>query len=176
MKILKYIGIALVSIVALLLIIALFIPKQYTVSVTETINKPQQEVFDYVKLVKNQEYYSVWVMSDLSSLSYAGVDGTVGCIQSWNSKNDNVGEGAQEITQISPNRIDVDLRFKRPFESNAKAATLLKAISPTVTEVTSEFYGNDTYPLNLMSFVGKKIIKDAEVQNLKNLKKVLESK
>ena len=176
MKILKYIGIALAGIIALLLVIALFIPKQYTVSVTETINKPQQEIFEYVKLVKNQEYYSVWVMSDLSSLSYAGVDGTVGCVQSWNSKDDNVGEGAQEITKITPNRIDVDLRFKRPFESNQKAATLLKAISPIVTEVTSEFYGNDTYPLNLMSFVGKKIIKDAEVQNLKNLKKVLESK
>lgn len=176
MKILKYIGIALVSIVALLLVIALFIPKQYTVSVTETINKPQQEVFDYVKLIKNQEYYSIWVMSDTASLSYTGVDGTVGFIQSWNSKDDNVGDGAQEITKITPNRIDVDLRFKRPFESNQKAATLLKAISPTVTEVTSEFYGNDTYPLNLMSFVGKKIIKDAEVQNLKNLKKVLESK
>ena len=74
MKILKFIGIALVSIVALLLVIALFIPRQYTVSVTETINKPKQEVFDYVKLVKNQEYYSVWVMNDTSSLSYTGVD------------------------------------------------------------------------------------------------------
>ena len=80
MKILKYIGIALVSIAALLLVIALFIPKQYTVSVTETINKPQQEVFDYVKLVKNQEHYSIWVMSDTSSLSYTGVDGTVGFV------------------------------------------------------------------------------------------------
>jgi hypothetical protein len=175
MKMIKKILFVIIGIVALLLVLALFIPKTYTISVSETINKPKQEVFDYVKLIKNQENYSIWVMEDKNlKTKYTGIDGTVGFISSWNSKNDNVGEGEQEITKISNDRIDVDIRFKRPFESNQKAATILKTITENQTLVTSQFYGTDNYPMNIMSFIGKKIITDAETKNLKNLKIILE--
>jgi len=176
MKIIKKILLGLVAFIALLLIVALFIPKTYTLSVSTTINQPQQVVFDYVKLIKNQEYYSIWVMEDPNSkIDYRGTDGTVGFVSAWNSENKNVGEGEQEITRIDEgNRIDVDLRFKRPFEGNQKAATLLKALSDKQTMITTEFYGNDPYPFNLLSFIGKSIITDAQTQNLKNLKTILE--
>ena len=43
------------------------------------VNKPKQQVFDYVKLIKNQEQYSVWVMKDPNiKIVYTGTDGTVG--------------------------------------------------------------------------------------------------
>ena len=85
------------------------------------------------------------------------------------------GEGEQEITAITHDRIDVDLRFKRPFEGNAKAASIFKSISENQTEIISEFYSNDRYPLNLMSyFIGRKMMKDSETQNLQNIKKILE--
>jgi len=174
MKIVKIILIVLVSIIALPLIIALFIPKEYTVSNTETINKPANEVFDYIKIIKNQEQYSVWVQQDPASVSYVGTDGTVGFIAKWDSKNENVGAGEQEITKITNERYDVDLRFKRPFEDQAKAATFVKAISPNQTLVTTEFYGKGKWPMNLMSLIGKKILHDAQAQNLKNLKTILE--
>jgi hypothetical protein len=175
MKILKKIGIGLLALIALLLIAAIFIPKDYTVSVSTTINKPKKEVFDYIKFIKNQAYYSVWVMEDPNvEMTYTGTDGTVGFISAWTSANGNVGVGEQEITKITEDRIDMDLRFKKPFEGNSKAATFLKELSPTQTEITTEFYGHESYPMNLMSIIGKSIIEKAETTNLKNLKTILE--
>jgi hypothetical protein len=175
MKILKFIGLGIVSLIALLLIIALFIPNDYTVSVSTTINKPKQVVFDYAKLVKNQEYYSIWVMLDPNvKMDYQGMDGTVGFKASWDSKDDNVGAGSQQITAISEDRIDVDLHFERPMKGEAKASTLLESISENQTKITAEFYGHSSYPMNLMNFMGAKYITEAETQNLANLKKILE--
>ena len=175
MKILKIIVFGIVGFIALLLLIALFISNDYTVSVSTTINKPKRVVFDYVKMVKNQENYSIWVMQDPNvKMIYEGVDGTVGFKATWDSKDDNVGAGSQQIMAISEDRIDVDLHFERPMESDNKASTLLEAISDNQTKVTAEFYGHSPYPMNLMTFIGVRIIKDAENQNLANLKKILE--
>ncbi|MDR6844102.1 SRPBCC family protein [Flavobacterium granuli] len=175
MKILKFIGLGIVSLIALLLIIALFIPNDYSVSVSTTINKPKQVVFDYVKLIENQENYSIWVMQDPNiNMDYQGVDGTVGFKASWDSKDDNVGAGSQIITAISEDRIDVDLHFERPMKGDNKASTLLESISENETKVTAEFYGHASYPMNLMNFIGEKFITDAQTQNLANLKKILE--
>ena len=64
---------------------ALFIPRTYTVSITETINKPQQEVFDFVKILDNQKKYSIWFMKDPNmDSSIEGKDGTIGAVQKWN--------------------------------------------------------------------------------------------
>ena len=82
MKILKNIGIALLILIVILLVIAAFIPKNVTVSVSETINKPKQEVFDYVRILANQKDYSIWVMQDPNlNPEIIGTDGTVGAIQ-----------------------------------------------------------------------------------------------
>ena len=175
MKIIKKIIIGILAFIALLLVVALFIPNDYTVSVSTVINKPKSEVFDYVKMIKNQEKYSIWMMEDPNVvMDYQGTDGTVGFKASWNSKDDNVGEGSQQITAVSDERIDVDLHFERPMKGDDKAATIVEAISENQTKVTSEFYGYSTYPMNLMSLIGKKIITDAQTQNLVNLKKILE--
>ena len=175
MKIIKKILIGILALIALLLIVALFIPNNYTVSVSETINKPKQVVFDYVKLIKNQENYSVWVMEDPNiEMTYTGVDGTVGFKAAWNSKDDNVGEGSQQITKITADRMDVDLHFVRPMEGESKAATFVEAISENQTKVTNEFYGHADYPMNLMSIIGKKFVTEAQTKNLANLKKILE--
>jgi hypothetical protein len=175
MKILKFIGLGIVSLIALLLIIALFTPNDYTVSVSTTINKPKQVVFDYIKLIKNQENYSIWVMQDPNvNMDYKGVDGTVGFKASWDSKDDKVGAGSQQITAVSEDRIDVDLNFERPMKGEAKASNLLESISENQTKVTAEFYGHSSYPMNLMNFVGEKYIIEAETKNLANLKKILE--
>lgn len=178
MKIIKIILISLAGILVTVLLVALFIPNEFTVSVSTTINKPKQEVFDYVKQIKNQKNYSVWVMKDPNAkMEYKGEDGTVGFISSWDSEDGDVGKGEQEITKIvDGERVDVDLRFKKPFESNEKAATLVKSISETQTQVTSEFYGHNSYPMNIMSIFMKGMLSDAMEQNMKILKDILEKK
>jgi hypothetical protein len=175
MKIVKKIIAVFLALIVLLLVVALFIPKDYTVSVSTTINQPKAVVFDYVKLIKNQEEYSVWVMQDPNVvMKYTGTDGTVGFRAAWNSKDDNVGEGSQQISKITDDRIDVDLHFERPMKGDAKAATFVEDVSGNQTKVTNEFYGHSDYPMNLMSLIGKKFITDAQTQNLANLKKILE--
>jgi hypothetical protein len=174
MKFIKIIFVTLVGIIAILLIAAFFVPKEYTVSVDQTIKKSKKEVFDYVKLIKNQEKYSVWILDDnTTKIEYTGTDGTVGFIAAWKSDKNN--EGAQEITEVvDGDRVAVDLRFKKPFESNQKAATIVTAVNENETIVTSQFYGKDKYPMNLFSLIGKKVIKDAMTRNLANLKVILE--
>ncbi|WP_140484800.1 SRPBCC family protein [Flavobacterium sp. GSA192] len=175
MRIIKKIVFGILAFIVLLLIVALFIPKDYTVSVSTIINQPKAVVFDYVKLIKNQEEYSVWVMQDPNVvMTYTGVDGTQGFKAAWNSKDDNVGEGSQQIAKITDDRIDVDLHFERPMKGDDKAAIIVEAVSENQTKVTNEFYGHAAYPMNLMSIIGKKFITDAQTQNLANLKKILE--
>jgi hypothetical protein len=177
MKIIKIIVVGIVAISALLLIIALFLPKDYTVSQSIIINRSQVDVFNYVKMIDNQKYYSIWVMEDPNSLiTTKGTDGNVGYVSAWDSQNKNVGKGEQEITKISNERIDVDLRFERPFKSEAKAATTCKAIDANSTEVINEFFGHSAYPMNLMTFFMKGMLGDAMKQNLTNLKGILEKK
>lgn len=176
MKILKRISIAVLILIAIPFIVALFIPRTYTVSVSETINKPKQVVFDYVRMLDNQKKYSVWVMADPDLKPViTGIDGTVGAIQKWNSKIKDVGEGEQEITALTPDRIDLDLRFKRPFKGNSKAADIFKSVSENQTLLTVEFYSKESYPMNLPSYIfGRNMVKKDQIKNLQNLKRILE--
>ena len=101
MKTLKNILIIVLVPVAFLLIVALFTKKEYGVVREVVINKPKSEVFEYVKLLKNQENFSVWVNKDPDmKKEYRGTDGTVGFISAWNSKIKDVGKGEQEIKKI----------------------------------------------------------------------------
>lgn len=165
MKIIRGLVFGILALIVLLLVVALFVPKEYTVSVSTTINQPKQVVFDYVKLIKNQENYSVWVTEDPNVLmNYTGIDGTIGFKAAWNSKNNNVGEGSQQITKITDDRMDVDIHFVRPMEGESKAATFVEAVSGNQTKVTNEFYGHSDYPMNLMSLIGIQFIKDAQTK------------
>jgi hypothetical protein len=178
MRILKITGIVILLIIAVLLLAAVFIPKSYTVSVSVNINQPRQVVYDYVRILENQKEYSIWVMADPDlKPEYIGTDGTVGAIQKWDSQIDDVGAGEQEITSLSPDRMDVDLRFIRPFKGIAKAASLFTALTDSTSKLTSEFYSNDSYPLNLPSYIfGRKMMKEAQTANLENIKRILEGR
>ena len=71
--------------------------------------------------------------------------------------------------------MDVELRFKRPFESTAKAANIFEDVSGNSTIITSEFYSDSSYPMNLPSYLfGKKMMREAQTKNLQNIKQILE--
>jgi hypothetical protein len=176
MKVLKFIGIGILGLICLFLVVAMVVPKDFTISVSTTINKPQEVVFDFVKMIKNQEKYSVWVMKDPNiKIEYTGIDGTVGFKSFWESLDDNVGTGSQQITKITDDRIDVNLHFEKPMKGDNSAATIVEALSDNQTKLTNEFYVHSDYPVNLMSFLFKSFIKKDQEQNLANVKKILES-
>ena len=175
---LRKILIAIVILIAIPFIAALFIKKDYAVEREITISRPKQEVFDYIKHLKNQDNYSKWAKMDPDmKKSYRGTDATVGFVSAWESDKDDVGKGEQEITGITDGeRIDFELRFFVPFESTSPAYMTTQSVSDTETKVVWGFAGNMPYPMNLliplMNF--EKVIGNDLATGLGNLKVELE--
>jgi len=152
MKALKKILITLAIIIAIPLIIAIFIKKDYAVHRNIVIERPLYEVFDFVRYLKNQDEYSRWSEMDPDmKKSYQGIDGTPGFISAWDSKNQDVGKGEQEIINIVENeRINYLIRFYEPFESTDSAYMTTEFIAENQTLVSWGFKGHIGYPMNLM--------------------------
>lgn len=176
MTILFYILYAIGAIIVLFLLVALITKKDFRLEKQVIIDKPKDEVFNYLKLIKNQEKYSVWVMKDPNiKIVYTGTDGTVGFISSWTSEDKNVGIGAQEIIKITEGEsMDVEIRFRKPFDATNYAHTDVTALSATQTKVSNVFMGKQKFPLNVMNvFMDKLVGKDMQ-QNLVNMKNNIE--
>lgn len=171
MKTLKYILWALLGLVVLALIIAAILPKTFHAGSEIVINKPAQEVFDYVKQIKLQGEYDNWTRQDPDiQKEYIGEDGTVGFTYIW--KSTKVGNGKQTITKIDEGRrIDLDLFFNDSEDAN-KSYIQVEAITPAQSKVHWTIDGQFPYPFNIMGlFVDMN--KDFD-QGLINLKKLLE--
>jgi hypothetical protein len=152
MKIVKGILFTILGLTAIALITALFVKKEYAVEREVTINKPKQEVFEYIKYLKNQDSYSVWAnMDPQMKKEYKGTDGTVGFVSAWDSEKSDVGKGEQEIKKITEGeRIDFELRFIKPFESTEPAYMITESVGDNQTKVKWGFSGEMKYPMNLM--------------------------
>lgn len=167
----------LVSLIVLLLIVAIFIKKEYKVEKEITINKPKAEVFNYIKYLKNQDNYSKWVMTDPNmKKDFRGTDGTAGFVYAWDG-NKRAGKGEQEITKLTEGqRIEVEVRFIKPFEGIANAPMITEAVTQNQTKVIWALEGKNPYPRNLMNvFMGNMLGKDLET-SLATLKGILEKK
>lgn len=176
MAILLIIISAIIGLIALFLIIALFVKKESIIEREITINKPKSEVFNYVKYIKEQDKYNKWVMMDPTmKKDYKGVDGTVGFIYSWDSENKGAGKGEQEIKDITEGeKIDLEIRFEKPFKAVSTSTIQTLAVSDKQTKVKWTFKSNSKYPLNLMSALLEAALgKDLE-KSLNNLKSIFE--
>lgn len=164
------------GLIALLLIIALLTPKEYSVTRDIVINRPRMDVFNYARMLKNQEKYSVWVMRDPNiKIIYTGTDGAVGAMSSWTSDNKNVGVGEQEIKKINEGElIQVEIRFEKPFKSTGVGATTLADAGQGATKVATRFSGSSKFPFNLMNLMMDKMLGKDILQNLQNMKDNLE--
>lgn len=178
MKIVKNILLVFVAIVVIVLVMAVIVPSEFGVEREASVDKSKTEVFKYVKLLKNQDYFSVWAKIDPNmKKEFSGVDGTVGFISSWTSEHPDVGVGEQEITGIdNERRIDYELRFLEPFESTSSAYMIFESVDSNKTAVRWGFEGDMPYPMNLMLlFVDMEGELGGDLQNgLDNLKGILE--
>jgi uncharacterized protein YndB with AHSA1/START domain len=177
MKIIKRILFLFLFVFAVVLVVALFMKKEYEVKREITINQPIEKVFDFVKYLKNQEKYSTWARKDKKTVTtFSGIDGQIGSTSTW-SGNSEVGVGEQEIKKIDFNkRIDIELRFKEPFEGKANAYLTTEAIDSSKTKVVWGIKGRDNYPMNIMQVIMDydKMMGTEFDAGLKNLKTILE--
>jgi RimJ/RimL family protein N-acetyltransferase len=167
----------ILGLIALVLIAALVMPKDYAVEKEIVINKPKAEVYDYLESLKNQNNWSVWARLDPNiKMDFKGTDRTVGFTYFWEG-NDKVGKGEQEITKITKGeRIDTQLRFLKPFESTSEAHMITERVGENQTKVKWGFTGVMPYPLNaMMPFMGmEKTVGKDFADGLSNLKEILE--
>jgi hypothetical protein len=154
MNIVITILLVIAAIIALIFLVALFIKKEYRIEKEIIINKPKSEVFDYVKLQKNQDQYNKWWSADPDAKKdFKGVDGTIGFIAAWDSMKKEMGKGEQEIKRIKEGeQIDCEIRFERPFEGVSQTEMLTSAIGDNQTRVKWIFNGSNKYPMNAVFF------------------------
>ena len=133
-------------------------------------------VYEYLKLTRNQDNFSVWNMADPNmKKSYEGTDGTVGFIYRWDSAVKNVGAGEQEITDMKDGKsIDYAIRFSRPMKNTGKTKFQITGSADGYTSVDWIFDSPSKFPMSLFSPIFKRMLgKDLE-KGLQNLKVILE--
>lgn len=149
MKALKIFGIALAAIVALVLIVALFVPKEFKYEKSIAINAPIDLVWKNVGSLAAMDKWSPWNDHDPQmKKEMSGVDGTIGAKQSWVGKV--VGTGSQTIITIQkPTLFETSLDFIEPHESHGKGFVKLVTDGNT-TNATWGMTGGMPYPFNVM--------------------------
>jgi hypothetical protein len=175
MNILITIILAIAGIIALLLIIAFFKTRDHYVKCEIIINAPRQKVFDFLKLLKNQDKFNKHAMNDPDrNFEYKGTDGTVGFIIAW-SGDKSAGVGEKEIISlVEGERIETEIRFVKPMKTSARIIMELEPLADNETKVSWSNAGKLFYPINIMiPKMEKHVAKDMD-SSLLTLKDILE--
>jgi len=171
MNILFSIVLVLLGIIAFLLIAALFMRKEHYVKREIVIQAPVQKVFDFLKLLKNQEKFNKWAKADSNrNWEFKGR-----FIISWNGNKD-VGEGEKEIIKIiEGKRIETQIRFVRPMSTTANVIMETEFLSENQTKVFLINTGTLKYPMNVLIPLAERMFPKDMDSSLSALKHILEA-
>lgn len=176
MNIIITILLVLAGIIALVLLLGLLMKKEHYVRRSIVVNAPRKKVFDFLRMIKNQEKFNQWAKTDPGRKEeFLGTDGTVGYIYSW-SGNNKAGEGQKQIKNIiEGQKIETEIRFVKPMA--VTAAMIMETESLTVDQTKVYFTNTGTlkYPLNVMIPVFEKNFGKALDTSLSTLKNILEN-
>jgi len=163
--------------IGLILVIAAFTGKDYTIQREIVINKPDSTVYEYLRYLKNHKNFNAWFLKDPNMKeSFKGTDGQIGFVYAYEG-NKEVGAGEQELMSLAPNKsVGIELRFLKPFKTVSTTPFDLEALGLSQTKVKWTMNGQMNYPINISllfvnmdSFLGKDVQK-----SLENLKQNLE--
>ena len=175
MNIIITILLVVAGIIALLLFFAFFLKREHYVKREIIINAPRQKVFDYLKLLKNQDEFNKHAMAAPDrKREFKGTDGTVGYIYAWKGDK-NAGEGEKEIKNIiEGKKIEMEILFIKPMRATACIIMETESLSDSKTKVDWSNAGTLKYPLNiLIPMMEKHVAKDMDI-SLSTLKNILE--
>lgn len=175
MNIIITILLVLAGIIALLLIIALFIKKDHYVRREIVINAPRQKVFDFIKMLKNQDSFNKHAMAGSDrDREYRGTDGTVGFVYAWKG-NKKAGEGEKEIMNIiEGEKVEFEIRFIKPMVASSRIIMETESLPDNQTKVSWSNSGRLNYPLNIMVPMMEKMLPKDMDESLGTLKGILE--
>ena len=181
MNIIITILLVVAGIIALLLLVAFFMKREHYVNREIIINAPRQKVFDYLKLLKNQDEFNKHAMTAPDrKREFKGTDGTVGYIYAW-SGDKSAGKGEKEIKNIiEGKRIETEIRFVKPMRVSASVIFETESLSDPdsnrdQTKVNLINTGTLKYPLNIMIPMAEKNFPKDMDESLSTLKNILEN-
>jgi len=168
----------LIAFFAVLLVLNFIAPNQYEVNRKIVINRPVNEVYDYLKFIRNQDEWSPWKKKDPDmKQEQEGIDGEIGFIVKWFG-NKEVGEGEQEIKHLAENEsILTELRFIKPWKSQSDGYFKMEEREDGQTKLTWGFAGRNKFPFHIMMIffnMEKAVGKDFD-EGLASLKQILEN-
>jgi effector-binding domain-containing protein len=173
-KLISFLGISLVIVVLIILIAGFVQPKDLSIERSVSINASHNVVFNQIKFFKNWTNWSPMVDKEPNiKISYLGLDGQFGSSFQW--KSDDLGEGEVSNTGVFNNRLDYNVQFISPWESNADGSFITEDLGNNNSKVTWKMVKHGTFPFNAFNYFIEKIIgKDFE-NGLSLLKKYAES-
>ena len=175
---LKKVAATLITSIIILLVVALFTTKKYDVVRSIVINKPNAEVFNYIKYLENHNNFIIWTdLTKDTTWVYKGKDGEVGYTSFWKNNSGVKTEGEKEITRIDQDeRFDFELRFLYPFDLVISSHMTTESLGANKTKVTWTTNKELPYPKNIILVFydyGARLGNDV-LKGLNNLKVILE--
>jgi hypothetical protein len=174
MKIVKGIFYLILTLIALLFIVAIFLPSQYRVERSVEVNQPVGIVYGYVADFNNFHQWSPWTILDPNHpYEVTGDSGKVGQKYFWDG--DLIGSGYMVFTEFKPYDLIIsDIVFLAPQEGEGVVDWKFNS-NDNKTKVTWGLTGNADYPLGryyglmMDNFLGKSF-----EEGMSNLKKEVE--
>lgn len=116
------------------------------------IDAPTSRVRDVLADYETWPSWSPWlIMEPDSKLTYKGTAGELGHGYDWSG--DKVGAGGMTTTALDANRMESDLRFLKPFKSQADVAFDFESVGDNETKVT--WYMDSSLPFFMFFMVNK---------------------
>jgi effector-binding domain-containing protein len=175
MKIIKWFFFILFGLAALILIIALLLPKSVNIVSQSEINLPVNKVYYSLATFSDHASWDPWIQKDTTAkITLTPAVGYVGTKYSWTSKKSGAGEMVIDSV-VSNQHISIKLTFTG-MSSKPKVWYDLSA-KDGKTLVSWGFYQDAPYPVGriIMAFLKNKLQADYD-NGMANLKKLLEEK
>lgn len=177
MKILKWIGIVIVAIVAIFLIYSASQPNKVTVEESIVIKAPADQIYNEILNFKNWAEWSVWSQMDPNMKSeFSEKMGVVGAYNAWWSENPYVGNGRQEVVELRENEYIKSKMVFEGMEDDPGYAEFILEPTEEGTKVSWTFDGSETpFYLNFMNSLIKPMLIDNYNKSLAALKEYVEA-
>ena len=144
---LKKILIGVVAVIAVILVLASRVPDDFTVQRSTLIKAKPEKIIAQINDFHHWGAWDPWAKMDPAmKVTYSGSPSGKGAMYAWEG-NGKVGSGSMEITDSTPNQVNINLHFTKPMKGE-DTATFTLAPQGDSTQVTWAMAGK-------VPFVGK---------------------
>jgi len=165
----------LAAILAIILIVPAFLPNQFQVEKSITIQSSQENIYSYLVNLESWQEWSPWMAKEPNAeFSFHGIPGVVGSYTQWSGEV--IGAGKQTLTELQGHEyIETKLEFTEP--NTPDSIGYMKIVDEVnQVKVIWGMKGELSYPIErvLGLFIPSMIAPDFE-KGLKSLKMRLEA-